>query len=129
MSSACRCRASALISAIPLPNDPAACVSATAASLAEIVSSAVNRSEISYACPVIRPTTVGETEAACLVATTVAFGLSSGISEIAVSTLSVLAGRYHPCGSLAASTWPVPASAMTNAEACTPGSLGARLDP
>ena len=65
---------------------------------------------------------------ACLVATTVASGLSTGISEIAVSTLSVLAGRYQPCGSLAASTWPVPASAMTNAEAFTSGSRGTEPD-
>ena len=46
VSSACRCRASALITAMPCPNEPAAWASATAASLAEIVSSAVNRSEI-----------------------------------------------------------------------------------
>jgi hypothetical protein len=46
------------------------------------------------------------------------------MSEIAVSTLSVLAGRYRPCGSLAASTWPVPASAMTHAEALIFGSRG-----
>ena len=42
-----------------------------------------------------------------------AFGFSRGSSVIAVSTLSVLAGANSPCGSLAASTWPVPASAMT----------------
>ena len=36
-------------------------------------------------------------------------------------TLAVLAGRYHPCGSLAASTCPVLASAITNAEAWTFG--------
>ena len=65
---------------------------------------------------------------ACLVATTVASGLSTGISEIAVSILSVLAGRYQPCGSLAASTWPVSASAMTNAEAFTSGSRGTEPD-
>ena len=57
-----------------------------------------------------------------------ASGLSTGISEIAVSTLSVLAGRYQPCGSLAASTWPVSASAMTNAEAFTFGSRGTEPD-
>jgi len=67
---------------------------------------------------------LGETEVACLLATVVASGSSTGISEIAVSTLSVLAGRYQPCGSLAASTWPVPASAMTHAEALMPGSRG-----
>src|SRR5581483_2514738 len=67
----------------------------------------------------------GDTETACLLATTVASGLSTGISEIAVSTLSVLAGRYQPCGSLAASTWPVPASATMNAEALMRGSRGA----
>ncbi len=72
----------------------------------------------------MRPTTFGTVEVASLLATTVPSGLSRGISEIAVSTLSVLAGRYQPCGSLAASTWPVPASAMTNAEAATPGSRG-----
>ncbi len=63
-----------------------------------------------------------------MLATTVALGLSSGIRAIAVSTLSVLAGRYQPCGSLAASTWPVSASATTNAEACTPGSRGTEDD-
>src|SRR5215470_8452442 len=66
----------------------------------------------------------GDTVVACLLATTMASGLSSGMSEIAVSTLSVLAGRYRPCGSLAASTWPVPASAITNAEARMSGSRG-----
>src|SRR6185437_17012104 len=35
----------------------------------------------------------GDTVVACLLATTMAFGLSAGMSEIAVSTLSVLAGR------------------------------------
>src|SRR5215469_9198644 len=44
------------------------------------------------------------------------FGLSSGISVTAVSTLSVLAGPNSPCGSLAASTWPVFALAMTHAD-------------
>ena len=39
-------QASALISAMPWPNDPAAWVRAIAASLAEMVSSAANRSEI-----------------------------------------------------------------------------------
>ncbi len=68
----------------------------------------------------------GDTETACLVATTVASGLSTGMSETAVSTLSVLAGRYQPCGFLAASTWPVSASAMTNAAAFTAGSFGIR---
>ncbi len=70
----------------------------------------------------------GDTVVACLLATTMAFGLSTGMSEIAVSTLSVLAGRYQPCGSLAASTWPVPASAMTHAEAFTFGSRGTEPD-
>ena len=50
------------------------------------------------------------------------------LSEIAVSTFSVLAGRYRPCGSLAASTWPVPASAMTHAEALIFGSRGTEPD-
>src|SRR5215469_16317217 len=44
------------------------------------------------------------------------FGLSSGIIVTAVSTLSVLAGPNWPCGSLAASTWPVFALAMTHAD-------------
>src|SRR5215471_1037313 len=57
------------------------------------------------------PTLLGSTLAARRVVTTVAFGLSTGIRVIAVSTLRVLAGRYQPCGSLAASTWPVPGSA------------------
>src|SRR6185312_6830331 len=70
----------------------------------------------------------GDTVVACLLATTVAFGLSAGMSEIAVSTLSVLAGRYQPCGSLAASTCPVPASAMTHAEALIFGSRGTARD-
>ena len=39
--------------------------------------------------------------------------------------MSVLASQLPPCGSLAASTCPVPASAMTNAEACTLGNRGA----
>ena len=68
------------------------------------------------------PTLLGSTLAARRVVTTVASGLSTGIKVIAVSTLRVLAGRYQPCGSLAASTWPVPASATTYAEASTFGS-------
>ena len=71
---------------------------------------------------------LGATDAARLPATVVASGLSAGISEIAVSTLSVLAGRYQPCGSLAASTRPVPASATTHAEAFTAGSRGTAPD-
>src|ERR1700759_2556055 len=67
---------------------------------------------------------LGETEVACLEATVVASGLSTGISAIAVSTLSVLAGRNQPCGFLAASTWPVPASARIQAEALMAGSFG-----
>src|SRR5579862_9833353 len=89
-----------------------------------MVSSAVNSAETRYGCPGSRPTTFGVVEVAMVLATTRVSGLSSGISVIAVSILSVLAGRYQPCGSLAASTCPVPASAMTNAEACTPGSRG-----
>src|SRR5579859_2219557 len=89
-----------------------------------MVNSAVNKAETWYGCPASRPTTFGTVEVASLLATTRASGLSSGISVIAVSILSVLAGRYQPCGSLAASTCPVPASAMTNAEACTRGSDG-----
>src|SRR5580693_1719797 len=113
---------------MPSPNDPAACVRAIAASFAEIVSSAVNRSEILYARPATRLATFGTVEVACLLATVVALGLSTGIRETAVSTLSVLAGRYQPCGSLAASTWPVSASATTNAEAWTSGSRGTEPD-
>ena len=45
VSSACRRLASALMSAIPWLSEPVACASAIAASLAEIVSIAVNRSE------------------------------------------------------------------------------------
>src|SRR5579859_5414819 len=89
-----------------------------------MVSSAVNKAETWYGCPASRPTTFGTVEVASLLATTRASGLSSGISVIAVSILSVLAGRYQPCGSLAASTCPVPASAMMNAEACTRGGDG-----
>ena len=89
-----------------------------------MVSSAVNKAETLYDCPATRPATFGTVEVACLLATMVASGLSNGISEIAVSTLSVLAGRYQPCGSLAASTCPVLASAITNAEAWTFGRCG-----
>ncbi len=81
-----------MISAIPLLNDPVAWVSATAASLAEISSSARNRSDTLYWRPGSRPTMLGWTEVASVLAVTRAFGLSSGISVIAVSTLSVLAG-------------------------------------
>jgi hypothetical protein len=55
-------------------------------------------------------------------------GLSTGISASAVSTLSVLAGPNQPCASLAASTWPVPALATTNAFTDSLGSLGVPLD-
>ena len=55
-----------------------------------------------------------------------AFGFSRGISVIAVSILSVLAGGNKPCASLAASTCPVFASAMTYAEA---GTRGSRMAP
>ncbi len=63
--------------------------------------------------PWISPTLLGIWFAARREATTVAPGLSTGIRAMAVSTFSVLAGRNRPCGSLAASTWPVPASATT----------------
>jgi hypothetical protein len=46
----------------------------------------------------------GVCEAASFVAVTVEPGFSSGISETAVSTFSVEAGRNWPCGSFAAST-------------------------
>src|SRR5262249_28489698 len=88
-----------------------------AASLAEIISMALNKSDTLYLSPAISPTLLGMALAARLVVTTVASGLSTGINVIAVSTLSVLAGRYQPCGSLAASTCPVSASATTQAEA------------
>ena len=68
---------------------------------------------------------MGSVSAASCVATVVASGFSAGMRLIAVSTFRVLAGRYQPCGSLAASTCPVRASAITNAEACTRGSLRA----
>ena len=55
----------------------------------------------------------GSTDAARLVATTVASGLSLGSMVMAVSTFSVLAGGNSPCASLAASTVPVLASAIT----------------
>src|SRR5260370_41815308 len=74
------------------------------------------------------PTLLGTTLAARRVVTTLALGLSTGIRVIAVSTLSVLAGRYQPCGALAASTCPVPASATTNADAATPGSFATAPD-
>ena len=104
-----------------LANDPLAWTRATAASLAEISSSARNRSATLYvpgddADDVRRPSM----RPAC-VAVTVAFGLSLGSMVMAVSTFSVLAGGYRPCGSLAASTWPVLAFAMTQAEAGTRG--------
>ena len=51
--------------------------------------------------------------AASLVVLTGAFGFSLGSMVIAVSTFSVLAGGNRPCASLAASTWPVLALAMT----------------
>src|ERR1019366_4350347 len=107
---------------MPVRSEPVACASATAASLAEIVSRAVNRPETLYRRPVIRPTTFGWTEVAWRVATTMAFGLSRGISVIAVSTFSVLAGGNSPCASLAARTCPVLASAITYAAAGTLGS-------
>src|ERR1700719_127727 len=68
----------------------------------------------------------GDTVVACLLATTMAFGLSAGMSEIAVSTLSVLAGRNQPCGSLDASTWAGPASAMAPPGAFILGRRGDR---
>ncbi len=64
----------------------------------------------------------GVTLEACADAITVASGFSSGASATAVSIFSVLAGRSRPCGSLAARTWPVPASATTYADAGTLGS-------
>ncbi len=86
---------------------------AIAASLAEMSSRALNRSETLYRWPGTSPTMLGVTVVACWEATTVASGFSWGISAIAVSILSVLACRNSPCGSLAARTCPVPASATT----------------
>src|SRR5215469_9931353 len=60
-------------------------------------------------------------DAANLLATTIASGFSNGIKVTAVRTFNVLAGPNSPCGSLAASTWPVPAFAITHAEAGTSG--------
>ena len=93
-----------------------------AASFAEISSSAWNRSDTGYARPLTSPTLFGVTSAAMADVTTVASGLSTGIRASAVSTFSVLAGRKCPCGSLAARTCLVPASAITYAAARTEGS-------
>src|ERR1700722_10313571 len=110
---------------MPLASDPVAWVSATAASLAEMVSKAVKRSETRYRRPATRPATIGSVSAAALLASTIEPGLSSGISVIAVSTFIVLAGPNRPCGSFAASTCPVLALATTQAEAGTAGTLRA----
>ncbi len=56
---------------------------------------------------------LGSTLAARFVAITVASGPSLGSMVIAVSTFRVLAGGKRPCASLAASTAPVRASAIT----------------
>src|SRR5215469_7032787 len=109
---------------MPLAKDPVASVSETAASFAEIKSSARNKSATLYARPAIKPTTLGTTSVAFLLVMIMAFGLSSGMRVTAVSTFSVLAGPYSPCGSLAASTWPVSALATTHADAGTLGSGG-----
>src|ERR1700712_2897758 len=53
-----------------------------------------------------------------------AHGSSRGIRVTAVSVLRVLAGRYFPCASLAASTSPVSASAITQLEAVMSGTAG-----
>ena len=113
VSSAWSRRASAFIMATPLAYDPVAWARAIAASFAEISSRAWNRSDTGYAWPLTRPTLFGVTEAAMADVTTLAREFSTGISASAVSTFSVLAGRKCPCGSLAASTCPVPASAIT----------------
>ena len=94
-------------------SDPVAWASAIAASLAEISSSALNRSDTLYCCPRTSPATFGVTLVACRDAATIASGFSNGISVMAVSSLSVLAGLSRPCGSFAARTSPVPASATT----------------
>src|SRR5215831_11285261 len=113
---------------MPAASDPAACVSTTAASLAETISRARNKSATLYERPVTSPALVGCCEVASWLATILASGLSRGISAMAVSTLSVLAGPYSPCGSLAASTWPVSALAITHADAGTLGSGDAAPD-
>jgi hypothetical protein len=63
----------------------------------------------------------GVWEAASLVASTDESGFSTGISDTAVSIFSVDAGRNSPCGSFAARTWPVPASATTHEDASMSG--------
>ena len=110
---------------MPSLSEPVACAIAIAASFAEISSNARNRSATRYGWPRTSPAMFGVTLVACADATTVASGFSSGTSVTAVSIFSVLAGRSRPCGSLAASTWPVPASATTYAEAGTAGSRAA----
>src|SRR5258708_7792690 len=69
----------------------------------------------------MRPTMFGSTDAARLVAWTVALGVSLGSMVMAVRTFSVLAGGNSPCGSLAARTEPVLAVAMRYADAGTAG--------
>src|SRR6185437_1032809 len=112
--------------AMPLLNDPVAWVSETAASLAEISSRAWNSLATWYLRPRTRPASLGSWSAANRVVFTMALGFSAGISVMAVSILSVLAGANWPCGSLAASTCPVLASAMTYAEAGILGSFQCR---
>ncbi len=77
---------------MPVLSDPAAWARATAASLAEISSSALNRSDTLYCCPRTSPATFGVTLVACRDAVTMASGFSNGISVMAVSSLIVLAG-------------------------------------
>ena len=64
---------------MPWLSEPVAWASAIAASLAEIVSSAVNRSETCRNAQRSSPTMFGDTVVACLLATTMAFGLSAGM--------------------------------------------------
>src|SRR5258708_22775759 len=108
---------------MPVANEHAACVNATAASLADISSRAWNRLATRYLRPVMSPATTGSTDVASFVAGIMAAGFNLGIKVVAVSTLRVLAGPYSPCGSLAASTCPVPALATSQAEAGTSGSF------
>ena len=102
-----------LMIAMPLRYEPVAWASETAASLAEIISSALNRSETRYERPAIRPTLLGSVLAAQAEARTSWSGLSTGFWGTEVSSLRVLAGRYLPCGSLAPCSWRVPASASS----------------
>lgn len=70
------------------------------------------------------PTLVPVTSQVSWVGRTSVCRFSLGIKVMEVSVLSTLAGRYCPCGSLAASTCPVSPSAMIQAEASFLGVAG-----